>query len=241
MGIMLLEMTMGEKLVQGLLVTVIGVLLVFVILALLIYLAKLLKQFNSLMDLWDSYMLRYRALRGEIKSTKRKTREIRAKARLELANCDKAERDKRCELIESEFAKSMAENQIYFAQLLAEFDEVTVIDKARRKEIAGVKAETRAAIRTAKKLADKAESDAKKIIINTDTASRIADINAKYQLKIAAVGNASSATAQPPQGINDCDDELIAVISAAIAIATAQEAQAKKVQFRVRNIREVRS
>lgn len=243
MSMLLLEASLGDTMQQGLLVTVMGVCLVFLILAFLIAVITLLKHFNALMNRWDAYMLRVRAMRAEIKALKKTAREERANAIEALSDdLSKADKDKAMLDIKNEYCSKTIANKAAITEIHANFDAVSKIEKERRAAISAVKAEARKAIKTAKNGVKRNDPKfvADKLILLDEMNGKIASVNKEFDAKIVAVGVNEDAS-----GVIDCDatdDEITAVIAAVIAYVTSQENSGeKKAKFRVRSLKEIKN
>lgn len=243
MNMLLLETSLGDTMLQGLLVTVMGVCLVFLILIFLIVVITLLKHFNALMNRWDAYMLRVRAMRAEIKVLKKTAREERDNAVEALSeDLSKADKDKAMLDIKNEYCSKTIANKAVITEIQANFDAVSKIEKERRAAISAVKAETRSAIKSAQNGVKRSDPKftADKLILLDEMRSKIAAINKEFDAKASAVG-----VNEESSGIVDCvgaDDEITAVIAAVIAYVTSEENSGeKKAKFRVRSLKEIKN
>lgn len=240
---LLLDTSLGDTMLQGLLVTVIGVLLVFIILGFLIAIITLLKHFNALMNRWDAYMLRFRAMKAEIKNLKTDAKNERSNAIAALSkDLSKSEKDKALLEIKNEYCSKTIANKAVITEIHANYDAVSKIEKERRVAIARVKAETRTAIKNAKAgvKRNNPEFIAKKLVLTDELNGKIALINNEFDIKASAVGKNNESV-----GVNDfacADDEIIAVISAAVAVVMSEECgYDKKAKFRVRALKEIKN
>lgn len=220
------EQSLGDKVVQGLIVTVTGVVLVFLILAFLILVCILLKHFNTLMNRWDSYMGRVRLRRGEVKKLKKGNKEELNSAILALGDLPKVELDTKTATLKSEYKKSFDEAK---AIIDDNFAKVSAIEKEMRAEIKSVKAEykTRLQSEIAKAKSAGADVKATKLLITNEKNVAVKRVADDYKARIAALSD---------DGI---DDETIAVITAVITAMTASDAKSKNVRYTIKSIKKI--
>lgn len=220
------EQSLGDKVVQGLIVTVTGVVLVFLILAFLILVCILLKHFNTLMNRWDSYMGRVRLRRGEVKKLKKGNKEELNSAILALGDLPKVELDTKTAQLKSEYKKSFDEAK---AIIDDNFAKVSAIEKEMRAEIKSVKAEykTRVQSEIAKAKSAGADVKATKLLITNEKNVAVKRVADDYKARIAALSD---------DGI---DDETIAVITAVITAMTASDAKSKNVRYTIKSIKKI--
>lgn len=220
------EQSIGDKVVQGLIVTVTGVVLVFLILAFLILVCILLKHFNTLMNRWDSYMGRVRLRRGEVKKLKKGNKEELNSAILALGDLPKVELDTKTATLKSEYKKSFDEAK---AIIDDNFAKVSAIEKEMRAEIKSVKAEykTRLQSEIAKAKSAGADVKATKLLITNEKNVAVKRVADDYKARIAALSD---------DGI---DDETIAVITAVITAMTASDAKSKNVRYTIKSIKKI--
>lgn len=220
------EQSLGDKVVQGLIVTVTGVVLVFLILAFLILVCILLKHFNTLMNRWDSYMGRVRLRRGEVKKLKKGNKEELNSAILALGDLPKVELDTKTAELKSEYKKSFDEAK---AIIDDNFAKVSAIEKEMRAEIKSVKAEykTRLQSEIAKAKSAGADVKATKLLITNEKNVAVKRVADDYKARIAALSD---------DGI---DDETIAVITAVITAMTASDAKSKNVRYTIKSIKKI--
>lgn len=220
------EQSLGDKVVQGLIVTVTGVVLVFLILAFLILVCTLLKHFNTLMNRWDSYMGRVRLRRGEVKKLKKGNKEELNSAILALGDLPKVELDTKTADLKSEYKKSFDEAK---AIIDDNFAKVSAIEKEMRAEIKSVKAEykTRLQSEIAKAKSAGADVKATKLLITNEKNVAVKRVADDYKARIAALSD---------DGI---DDETIAVITAVITAMTASDAKSKNVRYTIKSIKKI--
>lgn len=220
------EQSLGDKVVQGLIVTVTGVVLVFLILAFLILVCILLKHFNTLMNRWDSYMGRVRLRRGEVKKLKKGNKEELNSAILALGDLPKVELDTKTAQLKSEYKKSFDEAK---AIIDDNFAKVSAIEKEMRAEIKSVKAEykTRLQSEIAKAKSAGADVKATKLLITNEKNVAVKRVADDYKARIAALSD---------DGI---DDETIAVITAVITAMTASDAKSKNVRYTIKSIKKI--
>lgn len=220
------EQSLGDKVVQGLIVTVTGVVLVFLILAFLILVCILLKHFNTLMNRWDSYMGRVRLRRGEVKKLKKGNKEELNSAILALGDLPKVELDTKTATLKSEYKKSFDEAK---AIIDDNFAKVSAIEKEMRAEIKSVKAEykTRLQSEIAKAKLAGADVKATKLLITNEKNVAVKKVADDYKARIAALSD---------DGI---DDETIAVITAVITAMTASDAKSKNVRYTIKSIKKI--
>lgn len=220
------EQSLGDKVVQGLIVTVTGVVLVFLILAFLILVCTLLKHFNTLMNRWDSYMGRVRLRRGEVKKLKKGNKEELNSAILALGDLPKVELDTKTAELKSEYKKSFDEAK---AIIDDNFAKVSAIEKEMRAEIKSVKAEykTRLQSEIAKAKSAGADVKATKLLITNEKNVAVKRVADDYKARIAALSD---------DGI---DDETIAVITAVITAMTASDAKSKNVRYTIKSIKKI--
>lgn len=220
------EQSLGDKVVQGLIVTVTGVVLVFLILAFLILVCTLLKHFNTLMNRWDSYMGRVRLRRGEVKKLKKGNKEELDSAILALGDLPKAELDTKTAELKSEYKKSFDEAK---AIIDDNFAKVSAIEKEMRSEIKTVKAEYKTKLQSEVAKAKSAGADVKatKLLITNEKNVAVKRVADDYKARIAALSD---------DGI---DDETIAVITAVITAMTASDAKSKNVRYTIKSIKKI--
>lgn len=220
------EQSLGDKVVQGLIVTVTGVVLVFLILAFLILVCILLKHFNTLMNRWDSYMGRVRLRRGEVKKVKKGNKEELNSAILALGDLPKVELDTKTAELKSEYKMSFDEAK---AIIDDNFAKVSAIEKEMRAEIKSVKAEykTRLQSEIAKAKSAGADVKATKLLITNEKNVAVKRVADDYKARIAALSD---------DGI---DDETIAVITAVITAMTASDAKSKNVRYTIKSIKKI--
>lgn len=220
------EQSLGDKVVQGLIVTVTGVVLVFLILAFLILVCILLKHFNTLMNRWDSYMGRVRLRRGEVKKLKKGNKEELNSAILALGDLPKVELDTKTATLKSEYKKSFDEAK---AIIDDNFAKVSAIEKEMRAEIKSVKAEykTRLQSEIAKAKSAGADVKATKLLITNEKNVAVKKVADDYKARIAALSD---------DGI---DDETIAVITAVITAMTASDAKSRNVRYTIKSIKKI--
>lgn len=220
------EQSLGDKVVQGLIVTVTGVVLVFLILAFLILVCILLKHFNTLMNRWDSYMGRVRLRRGEVKKLKKGNKEELNSAILALGDLPKVELDTKTATLKSEYKKSFDEAK---AIIDDNFAKVSAIEKEMRAEIKSVKAEykTRLQSEIAKAKSAGADVKATKLLITNEKNVAVKRVADDYKARIAALSD---------DGI---DDETIAVITAVITAMTASDAKSRNVRYTIKSIKKI--
>lgn len=220
------EQSLGDKVVQGLIVTVTGVVLVFLILAFLILVCTLLKHFNTLMNRWDSYMGRVRLRRGEVKKLKKGNKEELNSAILALGDLPKVELDTKTATLKSEYKKSFDEAK---AIIDDNFAKVSAIEKEMRAEIKSVKAEykTRLQSEIAKAKSAGADVKATKLLITNEKNVAVKRVADDYKARIAALSD---------DGI---DDETIAVITAVITAMTASDAKSRNVRYTIKSIKKI--
>lgn len=220
------EQSLGDKVVQGLIVTVTGVVLVFLILAFLILVCTLLKHFNTLMNRWDSYMGRVRLRRGEVKKLKKGNKEDLNSAILALGDLPKAELDTKVAELKAEYKKSFDEAK---AIIDDNFAKVSAIEKEMRAEIKNVKAEYKTKLQSEVAKAKSAGADVKatKLLITNEKNVAIKNLADNYKARIAALSD---------DGI---DDETIAVITAVITAMTASDAKSKNVRYTIKSIKKI--
>lgn len=220
------EQSLGDKVVQGLIVTVTGVVLVFLILAFLILVCTLLKHFNTLMNRWDSYMGRVRLRRGEVKKLKKGNKEELNSAILALGDLPKVELDTKTAELKSEYKKSFDEAK---AIIDDNFAKVSAIEKEMRAEIKSIKAEykTRLQSEIAKAKSAGADVKATKLLITNEKNVAVKRVADDYKARIAALSD---------DGI---DDETIAVITAVITAMTASDAKSKNVRYTIKSIKKI--
>lgn len=220
------EQSLGDKIVQGLIVTVTGVVLVFCILAFLILVCTLLKHFNTIMNRWDSYMGRVRLRRGEVKKLKVRNKEELNSAILALGDLPKDElATKRAEL-KAEYKKSFDAAK---AVIDENFAKVSTIEKEMRAEIKAVKAEYKTKLQNEVAKAKSAGADVKatKLLITNEKNVAVKSVADNYKARIAALSD---------DGI---DDETIAVITAVITAMTASDAKSKNVRYTIKSIKKI--
>lgn len=220
------EQSLGDKVVQGLIVTVTGVVLVFLILAFLILVCTLLKHFNTLMNRWDSYMGRVRLRRGEVKKLKKGNKEELNSAILALGDLPKVELDTKTAELKSEYKKSFDEAK---AIIDDNFAKVSAIEKEMRAEIKSVKAEYKTKLQSEVAKAKSAGADVKttKLLITNEKNVAVKRVADDYKARIAALSD---------DGI---DDETIAVITAVITAMTASDAKSKNVRYTIKSIKKI--
>lgn len=220
------EQSLGDKVVQGLIVTVTGVVLVFLILAFLILVCILLKHFNTLMNRWDSYMGRVRLRRGEVKKLKKGNKEELNSAILALGDLPKVELDTKTAELKSEYKKSFDEAK---AIIDDNFAKVSAIEKEMRAEIKSVKAEYKTKLQSEIAKAKSAGADVKatKLLITNEKNVAVKRVADDYKARIAALSD---------DGI---DDETIAVITAVITAMTASDAKSKNVRYTIKSIKKI--
>lgn len=220
------EQSLGDKIVQGLIVTVTGVVLVFCILAFLILVCTLLKHFNAIMNRWDSYMGRVRLRRGEVKKLKMRNKEELNSAILALGDLPKAELDTKTEELKAEYKKSFDAAK---AVIDDNFAKVSTIEKEMRAEIKTVKAEYNTKLKNELAKAKSAGADVKatKLLITNEKNVAVKSVADNYKARIAALSD---------DGI---DDETIAVITAVITAMTASDAKSKNVRYTIKSIKKI--
>lgn len=220
------EQSLGDKVVQGLIVTVTGVVLVFLILAFLILVCILLKHFNTLMNRWDSYMGRVRLRRGEVKKLKKGNKEELNSAILALGDLPKVELDTKTAELKSEYKKSFDEAK---AIIDDNFAKVSAIEKEMRTEIKSIKAEYKTKLQSEIAKAKSAGADVKatKLLITNEKNVAVKRVADDYKARIAALSD---------DGI---DDETIAVITAVITAMTASDAKSKNVRYTIKSIKKI--
>lgn len=220
------EQSLGDKIVQGLIVTVTGVVLVFCILAFLILVCTLLKHFNAIMNRWDSYMGRVRLRRGEVKKLKMRNKEELNSAILALGDLPKAELDTKTEELKAEYKKSFDAAK---AVIDDNFAKVSAIEKEMRAEIKTVKAEYKTKLKNELAKAKSAGADVKatKLLITNEKNVAVKSVADDYKARIAALSD---------DGI---DDETIAVITAVITAMTASDAKSKNVRYTIKSIKKI--
>lgn len=220
------EQSLGDKIVQGLIVTVTGVVLVFCILAFLILVCTLLKHFNAIMNRWDSYMGRVRLRRGEVKKLKMRNKEELNSAILALGDLPKAELDTKTEELKAEYKKSFDAAK---AVIDDNFAKVSAIEKEMRAEIKTVKAEYKTKLKNELAKAKSAGADVKatKLLITNEKNVAVKSVADNYKARIAALSD---------DGI---DDETIAVITAVITAMTASDAKSKNVRYTIKSIKKI--
>lgn len=220
------EQSLGDKVVQGLIVTVTGVVLVFLILAFLILVCILLKHFNTLMNRWDSYMGRVRLRRGEVKKLKKGNKEELNSAILALGDLPKVELDTKTAELKSEYKKSFDEAK---AIIDDNFAKVSAIEKEMRAEIKSIKAEYKTKLQSEIAKAKSAGADVKatKLLITNEKNVAVKRVADDYKARIAALSD---------DGI---DDETIAVITAVITAMTASDAKSKNVRYTIKSIKKI--
>lgn len=179
------KMSFVDKLAEAGIVVLIGVTLVFIILAFLIGIIYILKHFNVAMNKWDDKMATYRSNKAYLKSIKNEYYEN----------------------------KNNKINEIY---LLLEKGE---IDNAEaKKRIVEIKADF--------------------LAIKPEIKAKVAE--AKLKLANKTNTNVENALVIEESQADIFDEKIIAVITAAIAVATEQECAIRKVKFKVRSIKEVK-
>lgn len=220
------EQSLGDKVVQGLIVTVTGVVLVFCILAFLILVCTLLKHFNTIMNRWDSYMGRVRLRRGEVKKLKKGNKEELNSAILALGDLPKVELDTKTAELKSEYKKSFDEAK---AIIDDNFAKVSAIEKEMRAEIKSIKAEYKTKLQSEIAKAKSAGADVKatKLLITNEKNVAVKRVADDYKARIAALSD---------DGI---DDETIAVITAVITAMTASDAKSKNVRYTIKSIKKI--
>lgn len=220
------EQSLGDKIVQGLIVTVTGVVLVFCILAFLILVCTLLKHFNAIMNRWDSYMGRVRLRRGEVKKLKMRNKEELNSAILALGDLPKAELDTKTEELKAEYKKSFDAAK---AVIDDNFAKVSTIEKEMRAEIKTVKAEYKTKLQNEVAKAKSAGADVKatKLLITNEKNVAVKSVADNYKARIAALSD---------DGI---DDETIAVITAVITAMTASDAKSRNVRYTIKSIKKI--
>lgn len=220
------EQSLGDKVVQGLIVTVTGVVLVFLILAFLILVCTLLKHFNTLMNRWDSYMGRVRLRRGEVKKLKKGNKEDLNSAILALGDLPKAELDTKVAELKAEYKKSFDEAK---AVIDDNFAKVSAIEKEMRAEIKSIKAEYKTKLQSEIAKAKSAGADVKatKLLITNEKNVAVKSVADNYKARIAALSG---------DGI---DDETIAVITAVITAMTASDAKSRNVRYTIKSIKKI--
>lgn len=220
------EQSLGDKIVQGLIVTVTGVVLVFCILAFLILVCTLLKHFNAIMNRWDSYMGRVRLRRGEVKKLKMRNKEELNSAILALGDLPKAELDTKTEELKAEYKKSFDAAKSVIDD---NFAKVSAIEKEMRAEIKTVKAEYKTKLKNELAKAKSAGADVKatKLLITNEKNVAVKSVADNYKARIAALSD---------DGI---DDETIAVITAVITAMTASDAKSKNVRYTIKSIKKI--
>lgn len=220
------EQSLGDKVVQGLIVTVTGVVLVFLILAFLILVCILLKHFNTLMNRWDSYMGRVRLRRGEVKKLKRGNKEELNSAILALGDLPKVVLDTKTAELKSEYKKSFDEAK---AVIDDNFAKVSAIEKEMRAEIKSIKAEYKTKLQSEIAKAKSAGADVKatKLLITNEKNVAVKSVADNYKARIAALSG---------DGI---DDETIAVITAVITAMTASDAKSRNVRYTIKSIKKI--
>lgn len=217
------EQSLGDKVVQGLIVTVTGVVLVFLILAFLILVCTLLKHFNTIMNRWDSYMGRVCLRRGEVKKLKLRNKEELNNAILALGENSS----------DAKIAELKAEYKISFDAAKAiiddKFAKVSAIEKEMRAEIKTVKAEYKTKLQSEVAKAKSAGADVKatKLLITNEKNVAVKRVADDYKARIAALSD---------DGI---DDETIAVITAVITAMTASDAKSKNVRYTIKSIKKI--
>lgn len=220
------EQSLGDKVVQGLIVTVTGVVLVFLILAFLILVCTLLKHFNTIMNRWDSYMGRVRLRRGEVKKLKTKNKEELNSSILALGDLPKAELDTKTAQLKAEYKISFDAAK---AIIDDNFAKVSAIEKEMRAEIKSVKAEYKTKLQSEVAKAKSAGADVKatKLLITNEKNVAVKRVADDYKARIAALSD---------DGI---DDETIAVITAVITAMTANDAKSKNVRYTIKSIKKI--
>lgn len=220
------EQSLGDKIVQGLIVTVTGVVLVFCILAFLILVCTLLKHFNAIMNRWDSYMGRVRLRRGEVKKLKMRNKEELNSAILALGDLPKAELDTKTEELKAEYKTSFDAAK---AVIDDNFAKVSTIEKEMRAEIKTVKAEYKTKLKNEVAKAKSAGADVKatKLLITNEKNVAVKSVADNYKARIAALSD---------DGI---DDETIAVITAVITAMTASDAKSRNVRYTIKSIKKI--
>lgn len=220
------EQSLGDKVVQGLIVTVTGVVLVFLILAFLILVCILLKHFNTIMNRWDSYMGRVRLRRGEVKKLKTKNKEELTSAIQALGDMPKETADIKIAELKAEYKKSFDKAK---AVIDDNFAKVSAIEKEMRAEIKSVKAEYKTKLKDEVAKAKSAGSDVKatKLLITNERNVTIKNVADNYKARIAALSD---------DGI---DDETIAVITAVITAMTASDAKSRNVRYTIKSIKKI--
>lgn len=184
------KMSFVDKLSEAGTVVLIGIVLVFIILAFLIGIVQTLRYFDRIMNKWDGMMLIYRSNKAKYKAIK-------------------------TEYIDN---RDILINEVYALLTSKEIDESDA-----KKRIANIKADY--------------------IALKPEINAKIADAkaeNKKAKNAIAVIDSTSSVASNEEACQNVSDDKIIAVITAAIAVATEQECAIRKVKFKVRSIKEVK-
>lgn len=216
------EQSLGDKIVQGLIVTVTGVVLVFCILAFLILVCTLLKHFNAIMNRWDSYMGRVRLRRGEVKKLKMRNKEELNSAILALGENSS---DAKIAELKAEYKNSFDAAK---AIIDDNFAKVSAIEKEMRAEIKIVKAEYKTKLKNeVAKAKSGADVKATKLLITNEKNVAVKSVADNYKARIAALSD---------DGI---DDETIAVITAVITAMTASDAKSRNVRYTIKSIKKI--
>ena len=180
------KMSFLDKLADAGIVVVIGVVLVFLILAFLIGIIYILRYLNDVLNKWDDKMVVYRGNKAKLKAIKE----------------------------EYIIDKDNKINDIYIA-----LENGDINDSEAKIKIAKIKE----------------EYNALKPEIKAKVAELKEQLSAKSEIKVVAPTTNESVAS------NDVEDErIIAVITAAIAVATEQECAIRKVKFKVRSIKELK-
>lgn len=240
----------AENIQLCLIVVVIGIGMVFIILAMLIGVVQLLKYVNDGLNVWDDMMYYVRKKKAEKKVIVNSLKEHKASdiADIKIAKSDKkiTKEDAKAQIIarKEKYQEDKALSLNIIAEIKSKYAEAKLVNVDTSSKISAMKqaekAEFNTAMSTVSSPGAKAELKTARISKLDAMSKEIKSMRAAAKAAMNAIIEASEVDDSEMEVQYTNNDEIIAAITAAIAIVTANESVARKVTFKVRSIKEVR-